>query len=139
MNFHKTLIRDTIIIAIVIGCFGIIKKHLVDALNNLQYSNTCVATYESDNHQNYDSDATDYYGKTLCSKIFDMYQYQICLNVPRDYYFENPEYFSRTQIFFNLLDYVNYTKIKYCTFGDDYVLTINKLNQNYLNSFWLIE
>jgi hypothetical protein len=138
MNFHKTLIRDTIIIAIVIGCFGIIRKHLVDALNNLQYSNTCVATFEIDNSANFDGHTTDYYGRVLCDKIFNMHQYEICLNVPSDYYFENPEYFSRTQTFFNLLDYVNYTKIKYCTFGDDYVLTINKLNQNYMNSFWLI-
>lgn len=143
MNFHKTLIRDTIIIAFVIKCIGILKMQMVDAdaVNNVEYSNTCFVRYE---HENHDIIAIDNNNRILCNKIFDIYQFKICLNIPGEYYIANPSYYTRTQTFFNMLDHVNYTKYKYCSFGsringcDEYILTINKLDPNYLNSFWLI-
>ena len=139
MNFHKNLFKDMLVSIVIIGfvgLVGLIKTQLTDAYvyeriikDKIPPGNMDMATATAT--------SSAHFNMIPCDVIFDIYKYDICLDVPDYYYKENPSIYTKTKTYFNILDDVNYSKFKQCLF-DDYILYINKLDKEYMTSFWLI-
>jgi hypothetical protein len=127
------------VLASVLGCLSMVMMQELESV--LWDTNSCITKFESGGaSESYDDTSTsakDHFSMIPCHVIFNIHEYDICLDVPSFYYCQNPDYFTRKQTYFTILDHVNYTKFKQCIAGD-YILYINKLNTAYLNSFWLI-
>lgn len=141
MNFHKSFLRDIVILAGMIGLLSLVKMQMSLAYSHdFSDSYTCVAKFESpgqDRGAETDRYARDHFDMIPCHVIFDIHEYHVCANVPAFYYYKNPDYYTRTQTYFNILSYVNYSKFRQCM-TDAYILYINKLDKEHMTSFLLI-
>jgi len=129
MYFHKLSKLDLIyLIASIFGALSILLvAHSRDT--NLNYSGNEVS--QLINLQEFA------FFPMPCNVIFDVYKYNICIDVPEYYYCLYPKVYDKKIYYFNVLPNINYTKIRKCQI-DDMILYINKLDGRYMDMFYII-
>ena len=139
-HFHKTLFRDVILAAGIIGLLGFVSY--ASNKENLHNYTTSKSQYINTNQL---LDCTS--SKILesftpivhipCDVLFNIHKFGICMDIPDYYYNLYPVCYDKIKIYFNLRPEINYTNIGTCHY-EDIQLTITKMDYNRLTMFWLI-